>query len=68
MDARTSESRAHNRRDVSELASRVMRSGRRSGRSRRAGRPQVPGRTVLAGILYRLRSDRTWRAMPGEFN
>ena len=33
----------------------------------RGGRPRVPDRAVLAGILYRLRTGCQWKALPGEF-
>ena len=33
----------------------------------RGGRPRVPDRTVLAGILYRLRTGCQWRALPDCF-
>jgi transposase len=31
------------------------------------GRPRVPDRVVLAGILYRLRTGCQWKALPSEF-
>lgn len=33
----------------------------------RGGRPRVPDRAVLAGILYRLRTGCQWKALPSEF-
>ncbi len=33
----------------------------------RGGRPRVPDRVVLAGILYRLRTGCQWKALPSEF-
>jgi transposase len=33
----------------------------------RGGRPRVPDRRVLAGILYRLRTGCQWKALPPEF-
>jgi transposase len=38
----------------------------RSNRTRR-GRPPVPNRTVMAGILYRLRTGCQWKALPSQF-
>lgn len=34
---------------------------------RRGGRPRVPARAVLAGILYWLRTGCQWKAMPSKF-
>jgi transposase len=34
----------------------------------KGGRPRVPDRVVLAGILYRLRTGCQWKALPGEFS
>ncbi len=31
------------------------------------GRPRVPDRTILAGILYRLRTGCQWKALPPQF-
>ncbi len=33
----------------------------------RGGRPRVPDRVVMAGILYRLRTGCQWKALPREF-
>lgn len=33
----------------------------------KGGRPRVPDRTILAGILYRLRTGCQWQALPPEF-
>lgn len=33
----------------------------------RGGRPRVPDRIALAGILYRLRTGCQWKALPREF-
>jgi transposase len=33
----------------------------------KGGRPRVPDRVVLAGILYRLRTGCQWKALPTEF-
>ena len=33
----------------------------------RGGRPRIPDRRVLAGILYRLRTGCQWKALPTEF-
>ena len=33
----------------------------------KGGRPRVPDRAVLAGILYRLRTGCQWKALPNEF-
>jgi transposase len=33
----------------------------------RGGRPRVPDRVVLAGIIYRLRTGCQWKALPREF-
>lgn len=33
----------------------------------KGGRPRVPDRVVLAGILYRLRTGCQWHALPSEF-
>lgn len=33
----------------------------------KGGRPRVPDRVVLAGILYRLRTGCQWKALPSEF-
>lgn len=33
----------------------------------RGGRPRVPDRVVLAGIVYRLRTGCQWKALPREF-
>ncbi len=33
----------------------------------KGGRPRVPDRTILAGILYRLRTGCQWKALPPEF-
>jgi transposase len=34
----------------------------------KGGRPRVPDRGVLAGILYRLRTGCQWKALPSEFS
>jgi putative transposase len=39
----------------------------REPRSDRRGRPSVPFRKVLGGILYRLRTGCQWKAIPAEF-
>jgi transposase len=36
-------------------------------RSRKGGRPSVPDRVVLAGILYKLRTGCQWKAIPATF-
>ena len=36
-------------------------------KSPRGGRPRVPDRVVMAGILYRLRTGCQWKALPREF-
>jgi putative transposase len=33
----------------------------------KGGRPRVPDRVVLAGIIYRLRTGCQWKAIPGDF-
>ncbi len=33
----------------------------------RGGRPRVPDRVVLAGILYRLQTGCQWKALPNQF-
>lgn len=33
----------------------------------KGGRPRVPDRVVLAGIVYRLRTGCQWKALPNEF-
>lgn len=33
----------------------------------RGGRPRVPDRVVLAGIIYRLRTGCQWKALPRQF-
>ena len=33
----------------------------------KGGRPRVPDRAVLAGIVYRLRTGCQWKALPSEF-
>ena len=33
----------------------------------KGGRPRVPDRVVLAGIVYRLKTGCQWRALPKEF-
>lgn len=33
----------------------------------RGGRPRIPDRQVLAGIVYRLRTGCQWHALPSEF-
>src|SRR5215216_1003591 len=33
----------------------------------KGGRPRVPDRVVLTGILYRLRTGCQWKALPNEF-
>jgi transposase len=33
----------------------------------RGGRPRIPDRQVLAGIVYRLRTGCQWKALPSEF-
>jgi len=33
----------------------------------KGGRPRVPDRVVLSGIVYRLRTGCQWRALPREF-
>jgi transposase len=33
----------------------------------RGGRPRVPDRVVLAGIVYRLRTGCQWKALPRQF-
>lgn len=35
--------------------------------SRKGGRPRLPLRNVVAGILYVLRTGCQWKAMPREF-
>jgi transposase len=32
------------------------------------GRPRVPDRVVLAGIVYRLKTGCQWKALPNEFS
>lgn len=34
---------------------------------RRGGRPRIPARRILAGIVYRLRTGCQWKALPREF-
>jgi transposase len=36
-------------------------------RSRKGGRPPVPDRVVLAGVLYKLRTGCQWKAIPDTF-
>ena len=36
-------------------------------RKSREGRPPVPDRVVMAGILYRLRTGCQWKALPSQF-
>lgn len=38
----------------------------RRGRGHRAGRPRIPDRAVLTGILFVLRSGIPWRMLPRE--
>jgi transposase len=33
----------------------------------KGGRPRVPDRVVLAGILYRVRTGCQWKALPSDF-
>ena len=33
----------------------------------KGGRPRVPDRQVLAGVVYRLRTGCQWKALPSEF-
>jgi transposase len=33
----------------------------------KGGRPRIPDRVVLAGIVYRLRTGCQWKALPSEF-
>ena len=33
----------------------------------RGGRPRIPDRRILAGIVYRLRTGCQWKALPREF-
>lgn len=35
--------------------------------SPKGGRPRIPDRLVLAGIVYRLRTGCQWKALPREF-
>jgi putative transposase len=34
----------------------------------RRGRPPIPDRTVLSGIVYRLRTGSQWKALPAQFS
>ena len=36
-------------------------------RSRKGGRPRLPMRNVVSGILYVLRTGCQWKAMPKQF-
>lgn len=36
--------------------------------NRRGGRPRVPDRVVLAGIVYRMKTGCQWKALPREFS
>src|SRR5579859_4153983 len=36
-------------------------------RRRKGGRPPVPDRAVLAGIMYKLRTGCQWKAIPSDF-
>ena len=31
------------------------------------GRPPIPNRTILSGIVYRLRTGSQWKALPAQF-
>ncbi|HEY6040119.1 MAG TPA: transposase [Kofleriaceae bacterium] len=31
------------------------------------GRPPIPSRTILSGIVYRLRTGAQWKALPSQF-
>jgi putative transposase len=33
----------------------------------RRGRPPIPSRTILSGIVYRLRTGAQWKALPAQF-
>ena len=33
----------------------------------RVGRPPIPDRTILSGIVYRLRTGSQWKALPDQF-
>ena len=33
----------------------------------RRGRPPIPNRTILCGIVYRLRTGSQWKALPAQF-
>ena len=33
----------------------------------RRGRPPIPSRTILSGIVYRLRTGAPWKALPAQF-
>ena len=33
----------------------------------RRGRPPIPNRTILSGIVYRLRTGSQWKALPAQF-
>src|SRR4051794_19983963 len=33
----------------------------------RGGRPRIPDRVVLAGVIYRLRTGCQWKAIPDDF-
>src|SRR5216110_2630185 len=39
----------------------------REGPKPRGGRPRVPDRVAMAGILYRVRTGCQWKALPPEF-
>jgi transposase len=38
-----------------------------AGARPRGGRPRIPDRRILAGIVYRLRTGCQWKALPREF-
>ena len=54
---------------VAPLLPKMVPKTRGRGRARRkvGGRPRVPDRTVLAGILYVLRTGCQWKAVPREY-
>lgn len=50
-----------------ELWERIERYIPKRKRHARGGRPPVPDRVVMSGILYRLRTGCQWDAIPAEF-
>lgn len=41
---------------------------RKPAKNSRGGRPRVPDRVILAGVIYKLRTGCQWKALPADFS